>query len=38
VIELESLLIARLDADEPAELIRILREVRDALVELPPTT
>lgn len=38
VIQLETHMIARLGADEPAELIRILREVRDALVELPPTT
>lgn len=38
VIQLETHMIDRLHADEPAELIRILREVRDALVELPPTT
>jgi DNA-binding MarR family transcriptional regulator len=38
VIELETHLLDRLKADEPAELVRILREVRNALVELPPTT
>jgi DNA-binding MarR family transcriptional regulator len=38
VIQLETHMLARLQADEPAELVRILRQVRDALVELPPTT
>lgn len=38
VVELETHLLARLQADEPAELVRVLREVRDALVDLPPTT
>jgi DNA-binding MarR family transcriptional regulator len=35
VVQLETHMLARLDADEPAELVRILRDVRDALVELP---
>jgi DNA-binding MarR family transcriptional regulator len=38
VVQLETHMLARLQADEPAELIRVLREVRDALVDLPPTT
>jgi DNA-binding MarR family transcriptional regulator len=38
VVQLETHMIARLQSEEPAELVRILREVRDALVELPPTT
>jgi DNA-binding MarR family transcriptional regulator len=38
VVQLETHLLKRLGAEEPAELVRLLREVRDALVELPPTT
>jgi DNA-binding MarR family transcriptional regulator len=37
VVQLETHMIARLRSEEPAELIRILRDVRDALLE-PPTT
>jgi DNA-binding MarR family transcriptional regulator len=37
VVELESHLIDRLEADEPAELVRVLRMMRDSLVQLPPS-
>jgi DNA-binding MarR family transcriptional regulator len=35
VIQLETHMLERLEAGEPAELVRVLREVRDALVDAP---
>jgi len=37
VIRLEAQMLDRMEADEPVELVRMLRTVRDALIELPRT-